>query len=46
MGEDLLLLAVYTPPAVSASAVPQMRRFFLAHRETIVATRLASHLPS
>ncbi|CDJ36921.1 hypothetical protein, conserved [Eimeria tenella] len=35
MGEDLLLLAVYRPPAVSASAVAQMRRFFVSHLGTL-----------
>lgn len=37
MGEDLLLLAVYRPPAVSASAVPQMHRFFVSHLGTLPA---------
>ncbi|CDJ50292.1 hypothetical protein, conserved [Eimeria brunetti] len=35
MGEDLLLLAVYRPPTVSAAAVAQMRRFFVSHLGTL-----------
>ncbi|CDI78924.1 hypothetical protein, conserved [Eimeria acervulina] len=38
MGEDLLLVAVYRPPAVSASAVAQMRRFFVSHLGTLPAS--------
>ncbi|KAL8424345.1 hypothetical protein Efla_000802 [Eimeria flavescens] len=38
MGEHLLLVTTYRPPAVSASAVSQMRRFFVSHLGSLPST--------
>ncbi|XP_026192706.1 uncharacterized protein LOC34624210 [Cyclospora cayetanensis] len=46
MGEELLLLAVYRPPTVSASAVSQMRRFFESHLGTLPTLRLPETIES